>query len=220
MIKAIHWTITGSALRIPTHLLPHFVPVNSNFPGHEEQCPHFLSTRGATYGLAIVFGIIVMALNADILSTARKFEDFTVFDFQGLGIAVGILNILILPALQVLLCDHYFSWPLTSQTSLTVGVVRKNAFLTANVVELLVIGVLTILWIVESALITQMAPPGGFQCDAYRRFTSGSNPKLTVCQELVAIQAFSFLTWVLLLLYIIFAVMMCVTGKAGWQGEA
>ncbi|KAI3608496.1 hypothetical protein WG66_000872 [Moniliophthora roreri] len=153
-------------------------------------------TRVAVYGLAIVFGIIVMALNADVIATSREYEDYVVFDFQGLGIAVGILNILILPAF------------------LTLGMIRKNAFLTANVVELPVIGVLTILWIVESALITQIAPPGGFQC-----FT-GSDPLLKICQEVVAIQAISFLTLVLLLIYVIFTIGMCATGKAGWQGEA
>ncbi|ESK89897.1 hypothetical protein Moror_812 [Moniliophthora roreri MCA 2997] len=160
-------------------------------------------TRVAVYGLAIVFGIIVMALNADVIATSREYEDYVVFDFQGLGIAVGILNILILPAF------------------LTLGMIRKNAFLTANVVELPVIGVLTILWIVESALITQIAPPGGFQCDTIRRFSfTGSDPLLKICQEVVAIQAISFLTWVLLLIYVIFTIGMCATGKAGWQGEA
>ncbi|ESK89883.1 hypothetical protein Moror_798 [Moniliophthora roreri MCA 2997] len=160
----------------------------------------FSLTRAAIYGLAIIFGIIVLALNADLIAKSRRFGDDTVRDFQGLGLALGILNILILPIFLI------------------VGRIRRNSLWASNIVELAVIGVLTILWIVESALITQLTPPGGFQCGTVRRFRN--NYFLTICQELVTIQALSFLTWILLLIYIIFAIVMCATGRAGWRGEA
>ncbi|KAK7030489.1 hypothetical protein VNI00_014077 [Paramarasmius palmivorus] len=157
-------------------------------------------TRSVTFGLATLFGLIILALNADLLAVGNQYGDYTVFDFQGLGVAVGIMNLLVFP------------------TFLVVGAIRKNAIVTSNIVELPVIGILILLWIVESALISRLAPPGGFQCDALKGYGfQGDDVAFTSCQKLVAVQAFSFLAWIHLMLYTFLAIGLCLAGKASWH---
>lgn len=101
----------------------------------------------------------------------------------------------------------YLSIPLLMITPAT----RKHSY------QLPSLAVTTILWIAESALVTDAMPRGGLQCESLRGYPSWLG---STCRKIVAIQALSFVTWIILLLYIIFVIVMCATGRESWQGGA
>ncbi|KAK7030500.1 hypothetical protein VNI00_014092 [Paramarasmius palmivorus] len=147
------------------------------------------TVRPVVFVLAFIFGVVVLALCADLIANVGG----DTLAFQSLGLSVGIINIVSIPLLMI-----------------SPAARRHTAQLPS-------LGITTILWIAESALVTDAMPPGGLQCEAYRRFPSWIG---NVCREIVAIQALSFITWIILLLYIIFVVVMCATGRESWQGGA
>ncbi|KAK7030497.1 hypothetical protein VNI00_014089 [Paramarasmius palmivorus] len=104
--------------------------------------------------LAMIWGFVVVALDADVLATEQEYVlDTVTLDFQSLGIATGLFTIVILLPLS----HHIVS--------------RGNSTIVSGS-ELILLGALTILWAVESALITLRASPIGFRCDAALRSLS------------------------------------------------
>ncbi|KAK7047081.1 hypothetical protein VNI00_006741 [Paramarasmius palmivorus] len=148
--------------------------------------------RLAIFGLGLLFGFIVIAISGHMISISNTFDRVT-YDFEGLAVACGVFNLLTLPVFLVM------------------GVLRRNTWLTMNVVELPVLGFLTVLWLAESILLTQWAAIwyGSAGC-GFR----GSATQKTFCQELSAVEGMSFVIWIFFFGYITTMIVLCIIGKS------
>ncbi|KAG7091638.1 hypothetical protein E1B28_010659 [Marasmius oreades] len=148
--------------------------------------------RVVVLAIAILFSIPTLALTAHLTSLT---EARIVYDFEGLGIAVSALTLLCVPVFLI------------------VGFLRKGSWFTMNVVEVPVLGGLSIIWLATGSLYAnwenQFYPPS-FSCDS--RYLT---PYLqTFCSEFRAIEALSFIIWITLMIYAIVAIILCLVGKS------
>ncbi|KAK1224907.1 hypothetical protein PQX77_012146 [Marasmius sp. AFHP31] len=148
-------------------------------------------------GTVTLFSFICLALAAHITyiySNERvRVKDFQ--NFQGLSIAASILTLVSVPVFLV------------------VGFLRKGSFLTMNVVEVPVCGFLAVLWMANGILMSGWASLltyAQFGCFQARFNRSQSS----FCSEFTAVEAFSFLNWILLFAYIAFVIVVCLIGKS------
>jgi len=132
---------------------------------------NFLHTaRAVILGVVVLLSVVVLALSSALIHTTTS-EGFY-FTFAALALAVSILTLLAIPPLIV--SDH----------------VRTGFVAWKVVVELIVIGVLSILWLGAAA-----------DTDSYNSFTVDCGRDSLSCREIQAIEAFSFLNWILLMGY-------------------
>ncbi|KAF9256958.1 hypothetical protein L218DRAFT_805057, partial [Marasmius fiardii PR-910] len=143
--------------------------------------------------LASMFSVATLGLAAHMTSTVVEGR-VAVDDFEGLAIAVSALTILCLPVFRI------------------VGALRKKALITSNVVEVPVLGCLSIIWLANGALYADLEGkfyPSGFACNQI------IYPILqTFCSEFRAVEALSFLTWIFLMGYVIVVIILCLVGKS------
>ncbi|KAJ3479345.1 hypothetical protein NLI96_g9133 [Meripilus lineatus] len=134
--------------------------------------------RLATLGTVSVFALIVLGLSADWISTTQN--DFTppFYDtYAALALAISLLTLFSLPAM--LAVDHF----------------RKGAITSQILVEVSVLGVLTILWLATAATSSNAYLNSTFTClYNYSIVIKG-------CRETQAISAFSHLNWLWLAFY-------------------
>ncbi|KAG7445983.1 uncharacterized protein BT62DRAFT_146144 [Guyanagaster necrorhizus] len=142
----------------------------------------------------LVFSVIVLGVSAHITYLTTTFFN-AYFTFAAMSIATACLTILTLPVM------------------IAVDITRKGAFTSMVVVELSWLGVLWILWLTSAAL----------TADANSNtFVAGCgyiNPEIDqACKEFNAIEAFDFLTWLILMGYtitlIVFAIIAATRGNA------
>ncbi|KAJ6627427.1 hypothetical protein B0H10DRAFT_385806 [Mycena sp. CBHHK59/15] len=128
----------------------------------------------------LAFSVVVLGLGAALTSTTEKFlEGF--FEFAALAIATASLTILTLPVMIAL------------------EFLRPGAFTSLIVVELSWLSILWVLWLASAA---DAAQAGSIffvaGCGDY-----GDSIVDAACRETAGIQAFSFLSWLILMVYTI-----------------
>ncbi|KAJ7762830.1 hypothetical protein DFH07DRAFT_956731 [Mycena maculata] len=134
--------------------------------------------RIVALSVVLGFSVIVLGLGAALTSTTEKYLD-GYFEFAALAIATASLTMLTLP---IMIALEY---------------TKPNAFTSMIIVELSWLSILWVLWLATGA--------DGAQ--AGQIFISGCGYVDSLvdaaCRETAAIQAFSFLNWIILLAYTI-----------------
>ncbi|KAL0058888.1 hypothetical protein AAF712_014401 [Marasmius tenuissimus] len=150
--------------------------------------------RMGVMGAVTLFSFICLALSAHITYITTS-ERARLADFQGLSIAASVLTLVSVPVFLV------------------VGFLRKGSFMTMNVVEVPVCAFLAVLWMANGILMSQWASVIGYAevgC-GWAGWTRGQSG---FCSEFTAVEAFSFLNWILLFAYIAFVIVVCLIGKS------
>ncbi|KDQ28887.1 hypothetical protein PLEOSDRAFT_1088921 [Pleurotus ostreatus PC15] len=150
--------------------------------------------RLVSFGVVIVFSIIVLGLCAHITNlTTNSFIPFY-FTFAAMGIATVILT-----------------WAGLG-TLLIVDRLRKGAIASWIVTELSVMGFLWIFWLTTGALVSEE--------NAFRFSPGCSNTRGTVCGEFAATVAFSWLNWLIIFGYggtlLVFSIIAATRGNSVW----
>ncbi|PIL25998.1 hypothetical protein GSI_11752 [Ganoderma sinense ZZ0214-1] len=134
--------------------------------------------RLVSFGFAIFSGIIVAALAAQITAFAEA--HFRVYYiYAALAIATGGLTMITLPIMLV------------------IDFLRRGAFTSWVLIELIWISVLWVLWIATGALAVNNTSAIFTTCDFVADWAN------QLCRETQAIEAFSFLAWLTLMSYTI-----------------
>ncbi|KAG7087001.1 hypothetical protein E1B28_012980 [Marasmius oreades] len=147
--------------------------------------------RMAVLGIATLFSFVTIALAGHMRSVTGE---FIVYDFQNLSIAVAVLTIISVPVFFV------------------IGFLRKGSWFTMNVVEVPVLGFLSILWLANAILYSEWDSVfyASLQCSS-----SGlSAADQTFCGEFRAVEALSFITWIALFGYAAATIVFCLIGKS------
>jgi len=154
--------------------------------------------RLVTFIATLVCAIIVLGLAAHLTSLTEEARG-GYFVFAAMAIAVAVLTIITLPVM------------------IGVDFARRGAFTSMVLVELIWIFILWILWISAAALASQedeFVFGDGNSCDFADSNTA------TGCHEFAAIEAFSFLAWILLMGYnitlLVYAIIGHTRGSHTW----
>jgi len=150
------------------------------------------TVRLVLLGVVILFSVIVLALAAALIHTTES-QGFY-FTSDALALAVSLLTLLTVTPFLVF--DHI-----------------RTGFVTSKiVVELIVLGVLSILWLATAA-----------DTASYNLFAVGCGNDSS-CGEIQAIEAFSFFNWIILMGYcialLVFSVIHSRRGHSGvWHSS-
>ncbi|KAG7085292.1 hypothetical protein E1B28_013833 [Marasmius oreades] len=147
--------------------------------------------RIVVLGIAILFSFVTIALAGHMYSVTGA---VIVYDFENLAIAIAVLTIISAPVFLV------------------VGLLRKGSWFTMNVVEVPVLGFLSIIWLANGILYTEWDSIlyATLQCNSDRLSAIGQ----TFCREFKAVEAFSFITWIALFGYAAATIVFCLIGKS------
>ncbi|KAF7354960.1 hypothetical protein MSAN_01411100 [Mycena sanguinolenta] len=140
--------------------------------------------------VVVGFAVIVLGLSAALTSTTEKYLD-GYFKFAALAIATSVLTLLTLPLMIAL------------------EITQSGAAFTSKImVELPWLSILWVLWLATGSDGAQAAQTV-FLADC-----SDYIPKIkAACQETSAIQAFSFLNWLILMAYTIFVLVLAIIAQ-------
>ncbi|KAI0046965.1 hypothetical protein FA95DRAFT_1291395 [Auriscalpium vulgare] len=146
--------------------------------------------RLITFGTSLLFSIIVLGIAADVISTEEKYLD-EYSNFAALAVATAVLTLA------------------TVGPMLIIDILRRGAFSSWIVVEL---GWLSILWVLWLATGADAANTDGntfigSSCNFENSIVS------RVCNEFKAIEAFSFLTWIILMAYTVLLLVLAIRGQ-------
>jgi len=154
--------------------------------------------RLAVFIATLVCAVIVLGLSAHLTALTEEFLG-GYYVFAAMAIAVAVLTIITLPVM------------------IGVDFARRGAFTSMVLVELIWIFILWVLWISAAALASQedeFVFGDGNSCDF-----ADSNIA-TGCHEFAAIEAFSFLAWILLMGYnitlLVYAIIGHTRGNRTW----
>ncbi|KAH0837969.1 hypothetical protein J3R83DRAFT_6206 [Lanmaoa asiatica] len=152
--------------------------------------------RQGVLGVTTLFSLIVLAISANLISQTQQYFSITA-TFCALGIAVAVISLVTLPVMLV------------------VDIIRRGAFTSMVVVELAWLSTLWILWVAtagETVSGNNLSFP--FGCDYVNTLYNG------MCQQTQAIEAFSFLNFIILLFYTgflsVLAVIAASRGQSVW----
>jgi len=151
------------------------------------------TVRVALLSVVVLFSVVILALAAHLTSTTES-ESIIGYYFPFAALAIGISLITILTVTPILVFDHY----------------RTGFFTSKIIVELPVLSVLGILWLTTGA---DTATLGSFVFDCALDGTCHEAPTA----EAQAIEAFSFLNWLMLMGYCITLIVLSVI--AGNRGH-
>jgi len=144
--------------------------------------------------LSIVFSVIVLGLAAYLQSRTS-----VALDFLGLAIASAVITIVTLPVLLI------------------VDFIRDGAFTSMVVVELSWLFVLWVLWLATGADVAQQTSNFFSSCDSIFPIFN------QVCHEVQATEAFSFLIWILLMVYsiaiLVISIIASTRGNSPWTSS-
>ncbi|GJE84953.1 MARVEL domain-containing protein [Phanerochaete sordida] len=175
---ALHDPLDQSQNRIS---LPHppVSPAPLSSPPPRTMSGHWIQlARLAVFGTVSVLAIIVMGLAAGwIASTEKELDSY--FAYAALAVAVPVLTLFTVPPMLV------------------VDLLRRGAFTSMILVEVVWLGILWVLWLATAAYAADQL--GGFGGSCHSRFYPSW--WTTGCSETQAITAFSFLIWLALLGY-------------------
>ncbi|KAG6380821.1 hypothetical protein JVT61DRAFT_5206 [Boletus reticuloceps] len=156
----------------------------------------FSLVRIAVLGVTTLFSIIVLAISAHLISQTQQYFGVTV-TFSSLAVAVAVISLLTLPVMLV------------------VDFIRSGAFTSMIVVELAWLYTLCILWVATAGqTVTGFGFDVSSSCDFLNPILNGA------CQSAQAIEAFSFLNFIILFLYAsvlsVMAVVAATRGQSVW----
>lgn len=153
----------------------------------------FYVARVIVLVLSVVFSLIVMGLSAHLISVTEEYYALY-FVFCALGIATAGLTVLTVPAMLI------------------IDVLRRGAFTSMVVVELVWLFVLWVLWVAtagEAVSAGNFYFPSGCVYDRYPTVNQA-------CREIQAVEAFAFLAFFVLLGYtIVLLVFTCIAAARG-----
>ncbi|KAF7330772.1 hypothetical protein MVEN_02416100 [Mycena venus] len=140
------------------------------------------------------FSAIVVGLGAALTSTTEKFLD-GYFEFAALAIATASITLITLP---IMCAVEKSSVPnLIIERRIVLEILRPGvAFTSMIAVELSWLSILWVLWLATAADTAQAAQNTFISgCDYFNDTVEGA------CRQTAAIQAFSFLNWLILMFY-------------------
>ncbi|KAI0659638.1 hypothetical protein C8Q70DRAFT_889841, partial [Cubamyces menziesii] len=147
--------------------------------------------RAIPAGFTLGCGIIVLSLASHVTSLSEKYYAIY-YAFEALGIAVGALTMVSIPVM------------------IAIDFLRTGAFTSMVVVELSWLSVLWVLWLATAAQTADQTSVAFANCDF------GNVILNQVCNETHAIEAFSFLAWIVLMGYtILLLVVALINGSRG-----
>ncbi|KIO06878.1 hypothetical protein M404DRAFT_416562 [Pisolithus tinctorius Marx 270] len=153
----------------------------------------FHIARIIVLALLVVFSLIVVGLSGHLISLTEEYYAFY-FVFCALGIATAVLTIFTVPVMLV------------------VDVVRRGAFTSMIIVELVWLSVLWVFWVAtaaEAVSAGNISFPSGCVYEKYATVNGA-------CREIQAVEAFSFLAFFVLLGYtIVLLVFTCIAASRG-----
>jgi len=136
---------------------------------------HFI--RLVSLGLVSIFSIIVLGISADLIHlTEANFGVY--FVSSALALAVSLLTLITILPMMI------------------IDTLRKGAFTSMVVFELVWTFILWVLWIATAALASQDGT-GTADCAYYGAFFNLA----TICHEFNAIEGFAHVTWLIFLIY-------------------
>ncbi|KAA1466068.1 hypothetical protein DENSPDRAFT_876220 [Dentipellis sp. KUC8613] len=150
----------------------------------------FILARVVVFAVSLLFSVIVLGLAADVISITEEFDFYWIC--MALAVATAVLTLAtVVPMLVV-------DW------------LRRGAFTSLVIVEVVWLSILWILWLSTGAYAawTDGVVYPGSSCDYF------SHTNSQVCQEFKAIMAFSFLTWILLMAYTITLLVFAFIGQS------
>jgi len=161
----------------------------------------YLSTaRLVTFSTTILFSVIVMSLSADLISLTTP---IFYYKFSALALATSLLTMFSVGVMLV------------------VDLLRQGSVFSYIVVE---IGWLSILWVLWLSSGSYAAWTDGQLINAFPGESSctfgffSDSRAVQICQEIKAIMAFSFLTWILLMSYTVLLLLLAI--RAQEQGNS
>jgi len=136
--------------------------------------------RLVVFSAASLFAIIVLGLAGDLTSLTEAGFRGVFFSFEGMGIAVAVLTLFTLPVM------------------IGIGFVRRGAFTSMVLVELVWTLILWVLWLAAAGLAAEELQ---FSFGVGNTCNLGNTVDDTECSELSGITAFGFLAWLSLMGY-------------------
>ncbi|KAI0092448.1 hypothetical protein BDY19DRAFT_484327 [Irpex rosettiformis] len=156
--------------------------------------------RTIVFGVVTVFSIIELALSAHSLSATNSFGFY--FTYDAFALAVSLLSLLTIPAMFV------------------IDLLRRGAFTSLILVELIWLGILWVLWLASAA--DSASATSGADCNLNDFFFIPSWFS-TVCNETKAVTAFGWLTWAALTGYLVDLLVVSInahnSGKPIWKSS-
>ncbi|KDQ08826.1 hypothetical protein BOTBODRAFT_555195 [Botryobasidium botryosum FD-172 SS1] len=144
----------------------------------------FHTIRLVIFAISLVFALILLGLNGHYLSVVNQLTNGTIWlIFNALGVAVSVITLITI--LPILIIDR----------------ARKGAFTSLVWFELVWTGILWVLWIAAAAE-SAGSIPFTSSCVAPRGFVGAAFYE-SACHQYQAIQAFSWLAWLLMFGYFI-----------------
>jgi len=151
--------------------------------------------RLVVFGATSLFAIIVLGLGADVVSLTVE----GIFTFAAMGIAVAVLTLLTLPAMII------------------IDFLRRGAFTSMVLVELIWTLILWVLWLAAAGLAAEQLQ---FDFGVGNTCNFGNSIDTAACNDFSAITAFGFLAWLSLLGYnitlFIYAIIGANRGHRSW----
>ncbi|KAJ7179507.1 hypothetical protein C8R46DRAFT_642643 [Mycena filopes] len=147
--------------------------------------------RLVALSVVLAFAVIVLGLSAALTATTEKYLG-GYFEFAALAIATALITLLTVPVMIAL------------------EFMRPGAVFTSMiVVELSWLFIVWVLWLATAADAAQEGQIFISNCGDYLDGTVK-----TACQEAQAVQAFSFLNWIILMIYTIFILVLAITAAS------
>ncbi|KAF8760224.1 hypothetical protein RHS01_01971 [Rhizoctonia solani] len=158
--------------------------------------PLFDTVRLASYGTVLVFSLIMLGISGSVFGSSP-------------GIDV-ILALILLAASSI---TWVFMFP-----ALLVSIFRRGSFLSWVAIELGICGFLWVLWLASAAYTTSLSAGIALNCDLASDTGAESS-----CRQYQAVQAFSWLNWVILFAYIVLVIALAIKatnkGQSVWTME-
>jgi len=155
----------------------------------------FNTIRTASFATLLLFTLIVLGISAHWVSVLQGFYS-AAYTASGFALAVSVITLaFILPMLLI-------------------SILRKGSLLSWVVVELGVCGVLWVLWLASAAYTTSMTGGATLNCD----YALLSAEVQSICHQYQALQAFSWLNWLILFAYIVLLLVFAI--KAQGHGHS
>lgn len=156
----------------------------------------FDTVRTASFATVLAFALIVLGISGYWVSLLGGYGTFVNF-----SLAVAVLT-------------WAFVFPI-----LLVSKLRRGSFLSWVAVELGVVGFMWIMWLATASYITSMTAGYALNCDS--RFLS--TVEESICRQYQALQAFSWLNWLIIFAYLVMLIVFIVkavsTGRSVWTAE-
>ncbi|CAE6436026.1 hypothetical protein ACGC1H_000858 [Rhizoctonia solani] len=159
----------------------------------------FHTLRLVSFATVLVFSLIVLGISGNWVSL-----------LQGVATSFATSSSF---SLAVSVITWAFMFPI-----LLIGALRRGSFLSWVAVELGICGFLWVLWLASASYTTSMSAGVALNCDLARSMEAEG-----ICRQYQAIEAFSWLNWLILFAYVVLVVVYAVKamnkGQSVWTME-